>query len=60
MVHICEVVMTAGVFSFFQNFDIPGCCRGKGQIIVQNDKKLLHFIDQEPVYYMIVIYGALV
>ena len=53
MVHICEMVMTAGVFSFFQNFDIPGCCRGKGQIIVQNDKKLLHFIDQEPVYYMI-------
>ena len=25
MVHLCEIIIFPGIFSFFQNFDFPGC-----------------------------------
>ena len=37
-------------FSFFQNFDFPGCYRDKRAKMAQNDEKLcvFHYVSQEP------------
>ena len=50
MVHICKMMISSGIFFFFQNFDFLVHTGVKGQKMFQNDKKfcLLHSISQEP------------
>ena len=38
MVHLCKMIISPGVVSFFLDFDFLGCSGVKGQKIVQNDK----------------------
>ena len=46
---MCEMIISPGVFSIFQNFDFLGFQGVKGQKMTRNDKKfcLLHLIFQE-------------
>ena len=51
MVHICEIMISPGVFLFSWNFHFSGCYSGKRAKIAQNEEKkqlhLSHAISQE-------------
>ena len=42
VVHLCEMMISSGIFLFFQNFGFLGCYEVKGQKMVQSEKKFCY------------------